>query len=941
MKLTFFLLSFFATTTAALAQSLSGSVIDENENVPLISAFVVLKNIDTGSRKSAVSDNQGAFYFENISSGKYLLEVSYLGYQTISKDIEIADQNLDLGVLSLQEESATLGEIIVKEKLPLAVQNGDTTAYNADAFKTNPDASAEDLVQKMPGVTMENGRVQAQGEDVKEVLVDGKPFFGNDPTAALKNLPAEVVEKIEVFDKKSDQSQFTGFDDGETSKTMNIITRKNMRNGQFGKAFAGGGIDKDADGKYHAGGSINFFDGDRRISVIGQSNNINIQNFATEDLVGVVGTNRGRRRGGKGGRGSNGSSANDFLVSSQDGISTTHAFGLNYSDEWGEKLKVSGSYFFNKSNNHSDEFINREYIDIADASQFYTEDSENSSSNLNHRFNFNLEYKINDANSIIFRPRVSFQQNDGISATFAKTTERGLVLNQTLNEYSSDLKALTLSGNLLYRHKFAKQRRTFSINLSNSYNDKSGESNLFSQSDYFRNTTESDTLDQFADLVVEGWTVGSNFAYTEPVGKSGMLMMNYRLSLQKDDSNKETFDFSKTSQDYDLFSTDLSNVFKSEKLTNQGGLGYNLRKGKGMFMLRLTAQNTELKNAQTFPTALESKRNFFNILPMAMYRYRASKTNNLRFFYRARTNLPDIEQLQNVIDNTNPLQLSMGNPDLKQAVQHSLSLRYSKTNTEKSTVFYVLLGGEYGSDYISNATYLANSGHPIFSDLGITDDAQLEAPVNLNGYWNARSFVTYGLPLVALKSNLNFNISANYSRIPGQINNDINFSNNTTSGLGLTLSSNISEKVDFTITSKSNYTFVRNSLQAALNSEYFNQFSQIKMNWIFWKSIVFQTDIQHQYYGGLLDDADQNYLLWNVGIGKKIFKNQRGDIRLTVFDLLNQNRNFHRNVTDIYIEDKETVSLQRYVMLTFSYQLRHFVKNAPTEKPKEDRRGRW
>jgi len=323
-----------------------------------------------------------------------------------------------------------------------------------------------------------------------------------------------------------------------------------------------------------------------------------------------------------------------------------------------------------------------------------------------------------------------------------------------------------------------------------------------------------------------------------------------------------------------------------------------------------------------------------------MYRYRASRTDNLRVFYRSRTNLPTIEQLQNVIDNTNPLQLTIGNPDLKQVVQHSLFMRYSKTNTEKSSVFYFLLGGEYGDDYITNATFLANSGHPIFDELGIDDGAQLEAPINLDGYWNARTFVTYGFPVKGIKSNLNFNFSANYNRIPGQINDDINYSNNTTSGLGVVLSSNISEKVDFTLTSKSNYTIVRNSLPSAINSQYFNQFSQLNFNWIFGKGFVFQTDLQHQFYTGLIDADDQKYLLWNIGFGKKLFKNQRGDLRLVVFDILNQNRNISRNVTDIYIEDKETQTLQRYVMLTFTYQLRHFVKNAPTEKPEDERRRR-
>lgn len=924
--------------------------MDEKENVPLINALAALKSDSTTILKSVVSDHLGVFRLDGLPKGNYLLEVSYLGYQAQTKNIEITSQNLSLDPILLKEASEILDEVVIKDKIPLAVQRGDTTAFNADAFKVNPDANAEDLVQKMPGMTMENGRMKSQGEEVREVLVDGKPFFGNDPSAALRNLPAEVIDKIEVFDKKSDQSQFTGFDDGETSKTINIVTRSNMKNGQFGKVYGGGGLDVDKEALYNAGGLINYFNGDTRLSVIGQTNNINIQNFASEDLVGVMGSggSRGGGRGGFGGGGpggggnwSRGGGSGDFLVNTQGGITTTHALGLNYSDKWGKKMEVSGSYFFNKSSNSSDKIINREYINVSDGSQYYNEFSNNSSNNLNHRFNFNMEYQIDSSNSIVFRPRLSFQQNDGISETLAETTENDAIVNQTLNQYRPDLDALNFSGSLLYRHKFAKPRRTFSVNLSNTYNDKNGESYLLSRNNYFTTTTKSDTLDQFSDLMTDGWSISSNVDYTEPIGKNGMLMANYRISLENEDSRKETYDFAEATQDYDDFNTGLSNVFASEKTTNQAGLGYNLRKGKEMFMLRVNAQQTELSNAQTFPQELQTSRTFFNILPMAMYSYRASKTDNLRIFYRSRTNLPTIGQLQNVIDNSNPLQLTTGNPNLKQSVSHSLNMRFSKSNTEKATVLFLLLGGEYGDDYITNATYLANSGHPIFGELGIEDGAQLEAPVNLEGYWNARSLVTYGFPLKKIKSNLNLNVSSNYSRIPGQINDDINYSNNTTSGLGLVLSSNVSEKVDFTIGSNSSYIIVRNSLQTALNSQYFNQFTQVKFNWIFGKGFVFQTDFQHQFYAGLLDEDDQNYLLWNIGIGKKLFKNERGDLRLTVFDILNQNRSIQRNVTDVYIEDVETQVLQRYLMLTFTYQLRNFVKKEPTEKPEEDRRGWW
>ncbi len=924
------------------ASGIFGIVIDAKDNSPLIGAHAALKDAASGDEITAtVTNERGIFLFRNVVEGSYKLEISYLGYTTHAQEIEITNKPIRLGRISLAEGATQLDEVVVKEKLPQAKQIGDTTQYNAGAYKTNPDANAEDLLKKMPGVVVQGGQVQAQGENVGRVLVDGREFFGNDPQAALKNLPAEVIQKIQVFDQQSDQSQFTGFNDGNTTKTINIITKSNMKNGQFGKIYAGYGPDE-PDNRYRVGGSVNFFNKDMRLSIIAQSNNINQQNFATEDLLGVVGGSSRRRSRGGGGRGRSfgrGGGVSDFLVNTQEGIAQTHAVGLNYSDKWGEKISVSGSYFFNQTDNDAFSNINRDYFTSSDSGQVYRENSIINGNNINHRLNMLIDYKMNDRNQIRIRPRLTVQENDGLEETNGITSIEKALLNSTNYQYETALSAVDFSTNVLYRHSFLKSRRTFSISVTSGFNSNDGESFLFSENNFLRrNTVVADTLDQYSNLFSDGWNLSANLSYTEPVGKAGMLQLQYRASTTKTDSDKETFDFDEETNNYALLNIPLSNVFNSNYSTHQVTTSYNIRGKKMMFMLRMTGEFADLKNDQTFPNPLEYDRSFFNILPMAMIRYEWSRQKNIRIFYRTSTQEPAISQLQEVIDNTNPLQLTTGNPALLQSFQHTVFLRYSSTNTNKSTVFYGYLGGGVTNNYIGNQTFIAEREDLSFGDIVLPRGGQLSRPVNIDGYWNLRSFVTLGLPVNFLKSNINLSLTGNYSRTPGLINEESNFANNSTVGLGLVFSSNISEKVDFTISSRSNMSYVDNSLRTELNQEYFNQNTELGINLIFGPGLVFRTSMANQLFSGLSDDFNQNFWLWNAAIAKKLFKNQRGELQLSVFDLLEQNNSIQRNVTNAYIEDVESAVLQRYVMLTFTYQLRNF--GTPSANQNEERRER-
>ena len=931
------LLLFLSLALTAQTYSIRGKILDENKG-SLPGAYVTLQYPWGEDVTAAAAENNGNFELKNVEKGGYVIKVSYLGYEELKKEVTISNSNLNLGDLQLSPGSTVLSEVEVKDRVPLGKVEGDTVSFSANAFKTMKDASAQDLIEKIPTVTVENGQVKAQGDNVQQVLVDGKPFFGNDPTAALKNLPAEVIDKVQVFDQQSEQSQFSGFNDGNTTKTINIVTRKGMNTGQFGKVYGGYGYDD----KYQLGGNINVFNGTRRISFIGMSNNINVQNFSFDDILGMMGSSGGGRRGGGGGRGGGGrgggGSVSDFFVQSSGGIATTHALGINYSDKWGEKFEVTGSYFFNKSKNNSIEDLNRQFVTDEGVGDIYDEASSTNSNNLNHRLNARMEWKVDSSNSFLFRPRVTWQTNDGSTLTNGLTTLAADTLNLTDNDYFSGYEGLNFSSSLLWRHRFNKKGRTFSIDISNGYAPKNGNSSLYSYNEIFFKNDTSFLLNQQASLDANSWNVGANFEYTEPLGENSQLWANYRASWQQEQSDKLTYDYSGVTEGFDLLNSQLSNVFSNDYYTQQAGLGYNYSKGRDLTITtRANLQWARLLNDQEFPDQRQFDQTFYNVLPFAMLRYNMDKEHNVRIFYRTNTNLPSISQLQNVVDNSNPLQLKTGNPNLKQSFQHNLFARYQATNTEKSTIFFAMAGGSVTNNYIANSTYFARSDAPIFDSLDVQPGAQVTQPVNLNGAYSLRSFVTYGIPVKFIKSNLNFNFSYNYARSPGLVNEELNYANNNTFGLGVTLASNISDRIDFTLSARPSWSRVNNTLQTNSNTEYLNQNTGLRFNWIIVEGFVLRTDITHQLYSGLSQDFNQHYFLWNLGIGKKLFKNERGEITLAVNDLLKQNRNIARTVTETYIEDTWTNALQRFVMLSFTYNIRNFRLGEPAETPPSGR----
>lgn len=925
-----------AMTGFAQTPAIKGVVTDKTDKKPLAGATVSLllqKDSTLVGRK--ITDASGLFEFNPSAADSFIVTIDLLNYQQYVSFFTLKDSmpTREMGVLSLDRQGTDLNAVTIISKAAPVTQKGDTAQFSASQYKVNPDATTEDLIKKMPGITVDrDGTVTAQGEQVKKVTIDGKDFFGDDASAALKNLPSEIVDKIQVFDRLSDQAQQTGIDDGNTVKALNIVTKSGIKNGQFGRIYAGYGTDD----RYAAGGNASFFKGDRRLSIVGNFNNINQQNFGSQDLLGVTSSGGGNRGGGggMGGRGGMGG-GNNFTVGQSAGISKTNALGLNYSNKFG-KLTLSGSYFFNQSNNNNDAFSRTEtFLDSVNI--FSDQESVSSTNNYNHRINMRMEYKIDDRNSIFFIPSVSFQNNNSNSISHLENyyaTDDSLSNNSVLSD--AKRKGYNIRNNIMYRHNFAKKGRVLSIgfNTNNSRNTADiitqGDYRFYSYNPY--NFTDS-IQDRYNDNLTNNNSYGANLAYVEPIGKKGQLQFEYNPTIQKNKADQQAFNFDGAK--YSEFDSSLSNKFDNTVTTHRGGITYRYMESRdAQFAVGLNVQSTKLESERVFPTTSSVKQNFTNLLPNAMYRKKFNAKNSVRLFYRAGVNFPSVNQLQDVFDLSNPLRVSVGNPDLKQSTTHFLGGGYTYTNSKKGTSFFANIFAQTASDYIANSTILIRDSTVVQPGLVLLPGTQLSRPVNVDGYRSFRSFFTYSMPLKFIKSNMNLNAGYTYSRLPGMADNVKTITNNQVYNAGIVLASNISEYTDFNINYNASFNNTKSTVTS--NNNYVNQTTGVVLNLLNKKGWFLQNDVTNQTYSGLTAGLNQSYWLWNAAIGKKFLKNRVGELKLSVFDLLKQNQAITRTVDEKGIVDSRNLVLQQYFMLTFTYNLKNFGTPKKSAGSEED-----
>ncbi len=922
--------------------SISGRLTDAETSESVVGSVIEVYDIKTPeSKKYHTTGVGGVIDINSLSYGEYRLVFSYLGYKNLELTVNVNKPSNDVGTLRMETDVTEIGRVEVEVAQMRTSQKGDTIVYNAEAFKVSADADTEGLLAKMPGITITDGEVQAQGETVQKVLVDGREFFGDDVTSAIRNLPAEVVERVEVYDRLSDQAQFTGMDDGEGYKAINIVTAQNKRSGQFGKVYAAYGIPD----KYIAGGNVNIFSGTSRLSLIGLVNNLNQQNFSFEDILGVV--NPGGRSGGREG----GGGMHGFMVRPQPGIATVQAFGVNYSDQWGKKVEFTGSYFFNHTDTENLNSTQRWNYTGTDLIRFDTSESDTWSGNYNHRFNARLDYKINDNHNLMIRPSFSYQSyantSDGLSSIENLLDGTSTPIQSRQQKTESERDGFNGGMNILYRAKLGKPGRTITVNLDGnaSKNDNTGISEQYYYFPAYAPGMAADsTYNQRSVSNSYSYRLSGGATYTEPLSKSSQLSLEYRARYNYSDMDRKVYrwleDLAPPGFD-PQFDDLLSNINNSGYITQNVGPGYRFSNSKANLSANVSYQNAVLENTQSYPREEDNSYSFDNVVYSVTANFNFDQANSLRIRARSGTDNPNISELSDVTDLSNTQYVTAGNPSLKPSYEHRIMTRFTNSDTAKGSTLTVMLGAEAETGYITDRIImnrpqfvLPNTGaEPIL----LGEGNQFSSPINMGGRWQLFTGISYGFPIKFLLSNLNLDLGGSFERTPAMIN-DLEYAmNESYYNGGATLSSNISANLDFTVRYRGGYNIStsmsfkksgQETIVEELANKYFSHNVTASVKWVFWKGLTFSGNATYTQDKGITDDYNEDYLICNLYIGKKIFRNQLGEISIGVNDLLNQNENFRRTVRTNYIQNSTNRAIGRYFAVQFIYNLRNFGKNA-------------
>lgn len=888
--------------TAATKATVKGVVLDDETGEKLIGALVVIQGTSVGG----ISDAQGVFSIRGVDKGKEVkIEISYVGYATQILKVNTKNDVYEVKIpVRMKIEGVKIKDVTVLGSAPVAKIKGDTTLFNAGAYKVNPDATAGDLLAKMPGFEKnDDGTVSTQGEKVQRVYVDGKSFFKNDLATALNSLPAGMVEGIEMFDDKSDKSKFTGFDDGSTVKSINIVTKNRLGNKPTGlfEATAGYGYDN----VYM--GSLNFtrLSGDRQISISGGSNNINIS---------PIQERRGFGRGGGG------------------GINTQSAAAFNFTNTFKNDGEINVSYTYKRSDKKTESFENRTYFPSADYTSYIYESMSNSKNiSDNHNFSLDLQSNIGEKTRITFRPSGSLSNSDNYSKSFnnsmmdGDTTRNDRINSSTPNSYS-------IGGDLTLMRKFSENSFiTFGVN--GRFQNSNSDSYLVGETIYDKLINEeSDSVyqHQMSDNISSSNNVGASVEYTKRVSRTSGINFGYDFEYNWSDNDKRTYLWDEMEGRYiDLDST-LSNNFQRNYMTNSLGTRYNYKTETTTFNFGVKYQNARMMNERLFPLPnLDRDYSFDGVVIETEFRYRKTKEGgNFSVGYSGRPDYPSVEQLQDVLNNDNPLQLSSGNPDLKQSFNNNMSLRYRGANIAKSLFWSVYGRLSNTINGVVNNTILFQEAGEI--ELGgikykVREGAQYTSLVNMNGSWNASIGGMFSFPLEVIKTKINLMASYSYNNRPSMYNNVEYSSKENNIGFNVGFNSNINENVDFSINNSVNYRMTKSNRVDDNNN--FTENLRVNFNWIIWNGFFVNANYNMNYQKLSNTPLEKPYTnMLNAAVGKK-FLNDKFEIRASVYDAFNQNRNIEQRVSDIYVADVIANNLTRYFSVSFTYKFNSMKKD--------------
>lgn len=907
-------------TDAATGEGIPGAVVE------------IAPTAQPEQKKYYTSGYRGVIGIDGLAFGEYAVQITFLGYEPYATNVRIAAPRQDLGSIEMREASTKIESVVKEVQAMRTSQRGDTVSYNAGAFKVSGDADVEGLLKKMPGITVTDGEVSAQGETVQKVFVDGKEFFGDDVTSAIKSLPAQAVDRIEVYNKLSDQAEFSGMDDGEGYKAINIVTHKNMRQGQFGKMYAGYGYDQDTEtearNKYIVGGNVNIFSGSSRVSLIALFNNINQQNFSFEDILGVAGSTGGGRRRGVG----------QYMVRPQSGVASVNAFGINYSDTWGKKVTFQGSYFFNGTNTKNNSAVDKWYVLPSPIDTLETV-GYSRTLNYNNRFNARIEWKISDNQSLMIRPGISFQTNDPFSHTTGE--QRGESGYTLIDNFSDAFRnGYNIRTSAVYRAKLGKAGRTITVDGFLNYRNRSRKQNSYSNIadpvtypfvDGVRPPDDELTRLLYQRIVnpTNSYRLDGNITYTEPVSETAQVSMQYRASYNFQKSDKQAY---RTGEDFDIAGLQpdplLSNDFRSGYFTNRIGPGFRYSKDRNTFVANVYYQHSSLTGKVENRNSEEIRHSYDNVTYFMMGQLNLNSANSLRLFVSSSTENPEVTDLQSVYDISDAQYISRGNPLLRPSYTHRVNLHYVNSNVAKGRTFMWMFSMQNTSNYFANSV---EYGKEIEIDGSVYRPLQYTEPVNMDGYWNLSTHLSYGFPLNFMRCNLNVMGGVSYTIVPSRVVTNGVSARNDADNIGydarVVLGSNISENVDFTLSWDGTYNEATNSLAATGGkNRYFNHTASASLKLVFWKGFTFTGNASYTQYVGFTNKYNNEFLLCNLYLGKKIFRSQRGEISLGVNDVFNENKAFVRTTGSGWTQNTLNSVVGRYYCVQFVYNLRHFGK---------------
>ena len=892
--------------------SIQGSIKDSIANRALNAATVSLVYAKDSSLVSFSRTNEaGTFSFKNVVPGTYMISVSYVGYQPKWVPvINTADKSVEMGTIYMNDVNA-VSTVTVNARRPPVVINGDSIEFNSENFKTAPNAVVEDLLKKMPGMEVDkSGGITVNGKTVTKVFVNGKEFFTGDPKMATKNLPADAVDKIQVYDRKSDQAMFTGIDDGSEETAINLKLKKDRNRSTFGKVSGGAGTPS----VFDAQGNVNVINNDEQFSTIVGANNTNRQNFSSRNIVNFSGGGGGRPGAGAGVTINIGGGGSGETDANAQGIAETYSIGSNYSNLFNSK-KIE----FNANAAISDvERINNSISftqNLTPNSQFNRKANSNSvNRNQQQSFGSTIDHKVSETFSYRFTPSLSWQETSSSSEDSTITRlgldPNGLISNRNSTTASSNADAVNASSNLLLRKKFAKKGRTISSTITQSYNQSNSRGSQYtSQYFYASGMLISDSiLDQQNIRKGNTTTYSANLIYTEPISKRALLEFNTYLSKSIGSSSRKVYDQNQTTDAYDLLNTRLTNEFNSAYTYSGGGMSFRSNQKKFNFATGVSVQNAIL-NGENISAKTKLSQRFQDILPNANFRYNFSQTKNLNIDYRTSTNQPSITQLQPVLDQSNINRQVIGNPDLKRSYAHNLNIRFFSSKILAGKSFFSTLNASTTNNSIVNY------------DSVLPNRTILSKPVNVNGAYRINGTMNYGFGIKKLNSRLSFGLNGGLNNSISYANGQLNTIVTKSTGPSMTYSYILDEVIDISLSARYAYSKTTNEISPNLNTNFLTKVFGADMTNYLPFNIVLNQSLNYTINSGRAEGFNTAVPIWNASFSKFFMKNKRAELRMSAFDLLNKNIGINRNVSQNQIVDRSYNVISQYFLLSFTYSL--------------------